>query len=116
MTKSKTKAKAKTHKPAAKKKNVKTTAKKKPAVKAKTVAAPKKVVKPVAHAAKASVIATERRMRGALDGGTSHSTPYQYTLSRPAPHVFRDAKAIRRASALACPNTIGTSGDACATS
>ena len=46
MTKSKTKAKAKSHKPAAKKKIVKTTAKKKPAVKAKTVAAPKKVVKP----------------------------------------------------------------------
>ena len=43
MTKSKTKAKAKTHKPAAKKKIVKTTAKKKPAVKAKTVAPAKKL-------------------------------------------------------------------------
>jgi CarD family transcriptional regulator len=70
MTKSKTKAKAKTHKQAAKKKKiVKTTAKKKPAVKAKTAApakklksaarpAPAKAVKPVhkpeakAHAAK----------------------------------------------------------------
>jgi CarD family transcriptional regulator, regulator of rRNA transcription len=43
MTKSKTKAKAKTHKPATKKKIVKTTAKKKPAVKAKTVAPAKKL-------------------------------------------------------------------------
>ena len=43
MTKSKTKAKAKTHKPLAKKKIVKTTAKKKPAVKAKTVAPAKKL-------------------------------------------------------------------------
>lgn len=55
MTKSKPKAKAKSHKPAAKKKKiVKTTAKKKPAVKAKT-AAPVKKAKPVArHAAKAT--------------------------------------------------------------
>ncbi|TMJ38836.1 MAG: CarD family transcriptional regulator, partial [Alphaproteobacteria bacterium] len=52
MTKSKPKAKAKSHKPAAKKKKiVKTTAKKKPAVKAKTAALAKKV-KPSAHAAK----------------------------------------------------------------
>jgi CarD family transcriptional regulator len=44
MTKSKTKAKAKTHKPAAKKKKiVKTTAKKKPAVKAKAAAPAKKL-------------------------------------------------------------------------
>jgi CarD family transcriptional regulator len=43
MTKSKTKAKAKSHKPLAKKKIVKTTAKKKPAVKAKTVAPAKKL-------------------------------------------------------------------------
>jgi CarD family transcriptional regulator len=43
MTKSKTKAKAKPHKPLAKKKIVKTTAKKKPAVKAKTTAPAKKL-------------------------------------------------------------------------
>lgn len=56
MTKSKPKAKAKSHKPAAKKKKiVKTTAKKKPAVKAKTAAPVKKKAKPVArHAAKAT--------------------------------------------------------------
>ena len=53
MTKSKTKAKAKSHKPAAKKKIVKTTAKKKPAVKAKTVA-PAKKAKPAAHPVKAA--------------------------------------------------------------
>jgi CarD family transcriptional regulator, regulator of rRNA transcription len=52
MTKSKTKAKAKPHKPAAKKKIVKTTAKKKPAVKAKTVA-PAKKLKPAARPAPA---------------------------------------------------------------
>ncbi|WP_119270829.1 CarD family transcriptional regulator [Taklimakanibacter deserti] len=56
MTKSKTKAKAKTHKPAQKKKIVKTTAKKKPAVKAKTVA-PAKKLKSIARPAPAKAAA-----------------------------------------------------------
>jgi CarD family transcriptional regulator len=86
MTKPKPKAKAKSHKPAAKKKKiVKTTAKKKPAVKAKTVASAKKA-KPVAHAAKATAkpAAKPAHKPEVKAHATAHAAKAQVQAHKPA--------------------------------
>jgi len=99
MTKSKTKAKAKSHKPAAKKKIVKATAKKKPAVKAKTVAAPKKVVKPVAHAAKATAKPAAKPVHKPAHGAKSHAAPHAAQAHKPAHPVKPQVQAHKPAPA-----------------
>ncbi|WP_119392864.1 CarD family transcriptional regulator [Taklimakanibacter lacteus] len=96
MTKSKTKAKAKSHKPAAKKKIVKTTAKKKPAVKAKTVAAPKKVAKPAAHAAKATAKPAAKPVHKPAQGAKPHAAPHQAQAHKPAHPVKPQAHQVHK--------------------
>jgi CarD family transcriptional regulator len=86
MTKSKHKAKAKSHKPAAKKKKiVKTTAKKKPAVKAKTAASAKKA-KPVARAVKATAKPTAKPAHKpeVKAHATAHAAKPQMQAHKPA--------------------------------
>jgi CarD family transcriptional regulator len=99
MTKSKTKAKAKSHKPAAKKKIVKTTAKKKPAVKAKTVVAPKKVVKPAVHAAKATAKPVAKPVHKPVHGAKPHAAPHQAQAHKPAHPVKPQVQAHKPAPA-----------------
>ncbi|MGE3872487.1 MAG: CarD family transcriptional regulator [Parvibaculaceae bacterium] len=95
MTKSKTKAKAKTHKPAAKKKIVKTTAKKKPAVKAKP-AAPVKKLKSIARPAPAKAAVKPAHKPEAKAAHTAKPAPAAKPQAHaPAPKPQPAAKPVQ---------------------